>query len=96
MGKGSVLMARRGENIYLRQDGRYEGRFIKGYKPDKKPIYGSVYARKYSECKEKLAYMKLNIRPNRIVKNCGTGYVSDFMTYWLQGIARPCEAFNLR
>lgn len=91
MGKGSVLMARRGENIYLRQDGRYEGRFIKGYKPDKKPIYGSVYAQKYSECKEKLAYMKaLNIRPNRIVKNCGTGYVSDFMTYWLQGIARPC------
>ena len=29
-------MSRRGENIYKRKDGRWEGRYIKGYAPDKK------------------------------------------------------------
>ncbi len=42
-------MARTGENIYKRKDGRWEGRYIKLYDANGKPKYGYVYARTYSE-----------------------------------------------
>jgi len=84
-------MARRGENIYLRKDGRWEGRYIKGRKPDGKPIYGSVYTRKYYECREKLNYMKsLYINHSRGIKLYSNKTISEFMNYWLHGIVRPC------
>ena len=51
-------MARRGENIYKRKDGRYEGRYLSGYTPDGKTKYRSVYAKTYQEVKEKLLKLK--------------------------------------
>jgi len=51
-------MARRGENIYKRKDGRYEGRYLVGYTPDGKRKYRSVYAKSYQETKEKLIRLK--------------------------------------
>ena len=51
-------MARRGENIYKRKDGRYEGRYPAGYTPDGKRKYCSVYAKTYQEAKEKLIRLK--------------------------------------
>ena len=43
-------MSRRGNNIYYRADGRWEGRYyLRGTKK-----YKSVYARSYTEVKEKL------------------------------------------
>ena len=47
-------MAKRGENIYKRKDGRWEGRFIKGYDLSGKAQYGYVYAHSYTNVKEKL------------------------------------------
>ena len=52
-------MARRGENIYLRKDGRYEGRCIQGRKPNGIIIYHSVYAKNLAECKEKILQAKM-------------------------------------
>lgn len=46
-------MPRKGENIYKRKDGRWEGRYIKG-RDGKKAIYGYICARSYSEVKKKL------------------------------------------
>ena len=51
-------MARRGENIRKRKDGRWEGRYIKGRTPDGRAQYGSVYAEGYLEAKAKLAAVK--------------------------------------
>lgn len=83
-------MARRGENVHHRKDGRWEGRYIKGRKPDRTPIYGFVYARKYSECKEKLTHAKLMyINEGEAIKTCGSGTVADFLTYWLYSIEQP-------
>ena len=48
-------MARTGENIYKRKDGRWEGRYIRLYDADGKPKYGYVYARTYSSVKQMLA-----------------------------------------
>lgn len=46
-------MGRKGESIYKRSDGRYEGRYIKG-KYKNKVIYGYIYGSSYSETKERL------------------------------------------
>ena len=46
-------MARKGENIYHRKDGRWEGRYIK-VRENGKAKYGYVFARTYSAAKKKL------------------------------------------
>jgi len=46
-------MAKRGENIRKRKDGRWEGRYPKG-KKDGKTVQGSVFGKTYQEAKEKL------------------------------------------
>lgn len=56
-------MPRRGENIYKRKDGRWEGRYIKEH-INKKIKYGYVYARTYKEVKEKLCKIS-NIIPDK-------------------------------
>lgn len=45
-------MARKGENIYRRKDGRWEARYIRGCK-DGKALYGYVYGKTYSDAKAK-------------------------------------------
>ncbi len=46
-------MSKRGMNIYKRKDGRWEGRYMKNNISGKKQ-YGYIYAKTYSEVKEKL------------------------------------------
>lgn len=46
-------MPRKGENIYKRKDGRWEGRYIKGRTSDGKAQYGYLYAKTYREVKAK-------------------------------------------
>ena len=50
-------MPKRGENIYKRKDGRWEGRYLK---PNKK--YGYIYGNAYKEVKEKLNAAKVNLK----------------------------------
>ena len=47
-------MPRRGQNIYKRKDGRWEGRYIRCHDENGKAKYGYVYARSYSEAKQLL------------------------------------------
>ena len=47
-------MSKRGENIYKRKDGRWEGRYIKDRTVGGKAIYGYVYAHSYKETRTKL------------------------------------------
>lgn len=51
-------MARRGENIRKRTDGRWEGRYITSYSDTGKACYSSVYGKTYAEAKEKLKQYK--------------------------------------
>ena len=46
-------MSRRGENIYKRKDGRWEGRYIKSHE-NGKAHYGYVYGKTYKETKQKI------------------------------------------
>ena len=54
-------MSRKGENIYKRKDGRWEGRYMKGVAAGGKTIYGSCYGKTYREAKEKLEHCKLQV-----------------------------------
>ncbi|SDA79097.1 Site-specific recombinase XerD [Butyrivibrio sp. INlla18] len=54
-------MPRKGENIRLRKDGRWEGRYSKG-KRDGKPLQGSVFGKTYKETKEKLVQAKAALK----------------------------------
>lgn len=51
-------MARRGENIYKRKDGRYEGRYVIGKTLSGKSRFGYVYGRQYAEVRKKLLMKK--------------------------------------
>lgn len=46
-------MARRGENITKRKDGRWEARVIYGHKPDGKAIYKFLYGKTYREVRDR-------------------------------------------
>ena len=52
-------MPRKGENIYKRKDGRWEGRYTKGYDVNGKSQTGYVYAKTYKEVKELLKAKKI-------------------------------------
>lgn len=46
-------MPRKGENIYKRKDGRWEGRYIKSHNNVGRAQYGYVYGKSYREAKQK-------------------------------------------
>lgn len=51
-------MAKHGENIRKRKDGRWEGRYIKGRTAEKKAVWGYVYGSSYAEVKQVLIRRK--------------------------------------
>ncbi|MGM0213620.1 tyrosine-type recombinase/integrase [Enterococcus sp. AZ109] len=77
-------MSRRGENIYKRNDGRWEGRYIKGRKPNGKIHYGYVYQKTYKETKEKLLEMKWRYKQVQISRGIYTGSVHEWIDYCLE------------
>lgn len=79
-------MARKGENIYKRKDGRWEGRYRRENAPDGRKRYGSVYGRTYREVKEKLVLKKREQLTEQ--DNCGrlpAGYtMGEAARLWLE------------
>ena len=74
-------MPRRGENIYKRKDGRWEGRFIKQRDENNKPKYASVYAHSYKEVKQKLKIAKLTA-----IQNNSCVEIKQYAIEWLSNI----------
>lgn len=54
-------MARHGENIYKRKDGRYEGRYIIGRTKKGKTRFGYVYAHTFAEARRLLVQRKAEL-----------------------------------
>ena len=59
-----IIISRKGENIYKRKDGRWEGRYIKARSQSGKAVYGYVYAPTYKEAKRKRSQAIINIESN--------------------------------
>lgn len=74
-------MARRGENIYKRKDGRYEGRYVIGKNADNRTRFGYVYAASYAEVKARLTERKAAQLPR--VKECASRR-SEAFGEWLE------------
>jgi len=74
-------MPRRGENIYKRKDGRWEGRYIQYYREDGHAKYASVYGHSYTEVKEKLTIYRALQRKNQ-KQNCRLT-VGELLELWL-------------
>ena len=55
-------MARTGENIFKRKDGRWEARYIKGYDMSGKSRYGFCYGKTYREVKEKANQARIAVQ----------------------------------
>lgn len=62
-------MARRGENIYKRKDGRWEGRYKSGIKADGTSKYTSLYGKTYTEVKAKLLEKRIKPDISTVPKN---------------------------
>lgn len=72
-------MARRGENIHKRKDGRWEGRYIIGRNNTGKAVYKSIYAKTYTEVRHKL----LDIKKEEISINDNIKF-RDVSMQWLE------------
>lgn len=77
-------MSRKGENIYKRKDGRWEGRYKKGIIAGGKTVYGSCYGKSYHEVKEKLNKCKLQaLFGNKNTKSTNSRPFTLFCDEWL-------------
>ena len=76
-------MPRRGENIYKRKDGRWEGRYKCGYDDTGKARYRSVYAKTYQEVREKLHKLKTTVID---YVSSGKRTVGELFAEWLKAV----------
>ncbi len=78
-------MARHGENIYRRKDGRYEGRYVIGKTDSGKTRFGYVYGYQYAEVKRNLLVKKAeHVQRVEQDRNTYKGTVSEWMVFWLE------------
>ena len=80
-------MPRKGENIFKRRDGRWEGRFIKS-RVGGRATYGYVYGKSYKEVKEKKERImaELSEKSAKIVKSIQCPTVEDIAIKWLDDL----------
>lgn len=77
---------RRGENIYKRKDGRWEGRYKKGYKANGQIAYGYVYEKSYHEVRKKLYPLKVYYQSHQETYGKGCIPLRVWGQMWLQEI----------
>ena len=75
-------MPRRGENIYKRKDGRWEGRYNYTFDEYGKRHYCSIYSRSYQDIKEKLSKLR---NSNKTAKSCRST-VNELFAEWLKAV----------
>ena len=78
-------MARTGENIYKRKDGRWEARYIISYDEEGKAKYKYLYARNYSEVKGKLRKAQNGVMIVRDIEKHSNNEIYEFwLREWLK------------
>jgi integrase len=76
-------MPKKGENIYKRKDGRWEGRYIKGVEENEKVCYGYVYGDRYDYVKKQMSILKHRHAGKRALALGRKGTFAKFATTWL-------------
>lgn len=83
--KGEIIMPKRGENIYRRKDNRWEGRIKIGRNEKGKLCYKYVYGKSYSDCKQKLTQVRLELGKDQ-KKEKVTMTVKTLCINWLSSV----------
>lgn len=76
-------MPKKGENIYKRKDGRWEGRYRKTRNEQGKLVYGYVYGHKYGEVKIELERLKAHYAFPLKRTTLFQGTLEEWLEYWL-------------
>ena len=76
-------MPKKGENIYKRKDGRWEGRYIRFRKIGGKTEYGYIYGKSYAEVKQKLMTAKAMVQPHNEARGKLPGTYGQLLDDWL-------------
>ena len=84
-------MPKIGENIYLRRDGRWEGRYICARTSDGKAKFRSVYGNSREIVSKKLSYLRK--QQELRLKSCCSMTVRELSAQWLAG-CRPDIKFS--
>ena len=79
-------MSKKGENIYKRKDGRWEGRYIKFYDGLGKAKYGYLYGKTYGEVKAKLQDVQVQLKSGTLPENKKITLYADVLAAWLQSV----------
>lgn len=87
-------MARKGENIYKRKDGRWEARFIKSHQFGK-AVYSSVYGKSYSEVKKKRSEAMANIKPEKSSSASAQPNLRQISAMWLDSLKSTRKASTI-
>ena len=82
-------MARRGENIYHRKDGRWEGRYWIGTGPDGRRIYKSVYGRRYADVRRELAIQRASLYLTQVEPRDSDVLFEERAAYFLEFKVKP-------
>ena len=77
-------MPKKGENIYKRKDGRWEGRYIRCYDATGKAKYGYVYGNTYNSVKDILVQKKADVIRHPSTASPRTVIYSDILDAWLR------------
>ena len=84
-------MPRTGENIYKRKDGRWEGRYPIGRRPNGRLHYGYIYGRTLSEVRNRLIPLRKKVARMNHYKRVGSLSYKVWCREWLlniQGIVK--------
>ena len=76
-------MSKKGENIYKRKDGRWEGRYVRSYDVNGKAKFGYVYGKTYCEVKQRLVEMKNAVLHNAVITDNRSITYTELLTAWL-------------
>lgn len=76
-------MPRKGENIYKRKDGRWEGRYKIGYNDSGTAKYRSVYGKTYQSVKEKITVLKA---APALINSSGKLTIKELFEEWLLAV----------
>lgn len=83
-------MSKRGENIYKRLDGRWEGRYAESENPiTGKKKYRSIYGKSYAETKQKLLTERQKVPETDVLSTAKEEYVlENWLHIWLYQYAK--------
>ena len=76
-------MPRKGENIYKRKDGRWEGRYIRTRDANNKVQYGYVYGKSYKAVKQELVNRQVLCRQPLLEETTSNILYGNLLDKWL-------------